>query len=159
MLTTEWSRGNSNEVLQFCPRCWSILQPFHSNSKTLEDWGNLAQSENAPARFTRIGWRQIWRNLAQQSGKAKEVQCQSYVMSWFLHRLSNMGGGTPEIQWLNGVWKHLLPHQSCQKMEKQSVFPHQEVEPCLAPCGEPPEQHRAIFNMIQGGQTTSWYMI
>ena len=101
MLTAEWSRGNSNEVLQFCPRCWSILQPFHSNSKTLEDWGNLAQSENAPARFTRIGWHQIWRNLAQQSGKAKEVQCQSYVMSWFLHRLSNRGGypWNPVVEW------------------------------------------------------------
>jgi hypothetical protein len=69
----------------------------HSTTFSLkqQDFGrlkNLAQSESAPARFTRIGWRQIWRNLAQQSGKAKEVQCQSYVMSWFLHRLSNMGG-------------------------------------------------------------------
>ena len=159
MLTTEWSRGNSNEVLQFCPRCWSILQPFHSNSKTLEDWGNLAQSENAPARFTRIGWRQIWRNLAQQSGKAKEVQCQSYVMSWFLHRLSNMGGVPLKSSGWMGFESIFFPIKVAKKWKNKSVFPHQEVEPCLAPCGEPPEQHRAIFNMIQGGQTTSWYMI
>ena len=65
----------------------SILPKMLKHSTTFslkqQDFGrlkNLAQSESAPARFTRIGWRQIWRNLAQQSGKAKEVQCQSYVI-------------------------------------------------------------------------------